>query len=72
MATQRQTLRVQLDHALIRISELEAQLADTQTKLLATQSPRAIKTVARTPWVRPAYMEAARQLAMSGHCVVKV
>lgn len=59
------TLTVQLMHAQKRIAELEQQLA-------AAKTPRAIKVVAHTPWARPAHMEAARQLAMSGHCVVRV
>jgi len=59
------TLTVQLMHAQLRIAELEQQLA-------AAKAPRAIKVVAHTPWQRPAHMEAARQAAMSGHCVVKL
>ena len=74
MATPRQTLTVQLAHAQMRIAELEIKLADAQERALrlAVKSLPAIKTVAHTPWVRPAHMEAARQAAMAGHCVVRV
>lgn len=58
----KRTLTVQLMHANARIAELEAKLAEAQTRVCRPQ-PRAA-------WSRPAHMEAARQLAMStGRCV---
>lgn len=64
MSTPRQSLTVKLTHAEIRIAELEALLAARP----AAKSPRRI--VAHTPWVRPAWMEAARAQAMAtGNCI---
>lgn len=60
------TRNTELEAARLRISVLEGELALRPRVITAT------KTVARAPWQRPAHMEAARQLAMSGHCVVRV
>lgn len=60
------TRNAELQSARLRISVLEGELA------LRPRTNAAINVVARTPWQRPAHMEAARQLAMSGHCVVKL
>lgn len=59
-------LTAELATARARIAELEAALAARPA------AKPAIKTVAHTPWVRPARMEAARQQAMSTGCVVRV
>lgn len=78
------TLTVQLMHAQRRIAELEAMVISID-EIRSEQNARIAeledakpantnrKTVApRAPWQRPAHMEAARQLAMSSHCVVQV
>lgn len=64
----KQTLTVQLMHANQRIAELEAELA------LRPRSPApAPRVIAPRPArVLPAYMVAARELAMRTGCVVKV
>ena len=66
----KQTLTVQLMHANARIAELEAKLAEAHDRALRT----AVKALPqpRAAWSRPAHMEAARQLAMSTGCCVKV
>lgn len=63
-------LTAELATARARIAELEAALAARPAVRPAARP--AIKTVAHTPWVRPAHMEAARQRAMATGCVVKV
>lgn len=59
-----------------RIEELERLVevhkAEAHNLRLKQRGNSAIKTVAHTPWVRPAHMEAARQQAMSTGCVVKL
>ena len=86
MATQRQTLTVQLCNANIRIAELESQLISAEFSITAlthelaeaqkpkAQSPARIAYLARprAEWVRPAHMEAARQAAMATGRVTRV
>lgn len=61
------TRNEELCSARLRISILEGELA------LRPRAQSAIKTVApRAAWVRPAHLEAARQLAMSSGSVVRV
>lgn len=57
------TRNTELEAARLRISILEGELA---------LRPQRQHVAARAPWQRPAHMEAARQLAMAGHCVVKL
>ena len=79
------TLTVQLMHAQARISGLEQQLADLARELLDSQTTCDVltakltakpantnrKVIAPRPeWVRPAWMEAARQQAMTSGSVV--
>ena len=62
------TLTVQLMNATIRIAELEKQLAEAKAAKPANTNRKVIAP--RAEWVRPAWMEAARQQAMANGCVV--
>lgn len=61
-----------------RISVLEAECARKERELAAlaeqqrSQAPKAQRVVRRTPWQRPAHMEAAREAAMRMGKVVRV
>ena len=76
MATQRQTLTVQLAHAKIRIAELEQQLANALTPQAATQTPARVAFLARPRATKPsAYQLAcavAKAAAMAGGIVTRV
>lgn len=76
MATQRQTLTVQLAHAKIRISELEQQLADATAPKVATQTPARIAYMARPRSTEPSAFQlacaAAKAAAMAGGIVTRV
>ena len=55
-------------NATIEALRLELSIAQLSHRVAVHHLPKP----ARTPWQRPAYMEEARQLAMSTHQVVRV
>ena len=76
MATQKQTLTVQLTHAKIRISELEAQLVSALAPKAQPQTPARIAYLARPRSTEPTAYQvacaAAKAAAIAGGISIRV
>lgn len=76
MATQKQTLTVQLAHAKIRISELEQQLVDATAPKAIVVTPARAAYLARARSTEPSAFQlacaAAKAAAMAGGIVTRV